>query len=792
MNRYIKIAKVTLASFAFLVVGCDDIENDNPNTPPSDLALLENNDYERRALDLTYGAYSATQLQGCMGYDFTSGAAWLSEAASEPDTQAFVQSATTFTNGLYDNTDPYALSIYRDTYILINRANNLLATVDELLKRRINNLQGDQRNLATGSDELRDSQITEDDIVIDISDFSFNNIDLDNISGVSENVIQTLFPDSEYRGNPSRLALFRGQALFLRALGLFWATNTFNLGNVPMPLKVPTTIADSKLPLTPRAQVFEQIIRDLKLAKNLYLSNFKSRPDNLASLATWGAATALLGKVYLYNEQFEEAAVAFKEVIDCPECGYALLTDDLDRNFNEAGEFNSESIFEVAFLLNKPLFNGFGSGEGNRQAESTRRGVIFGARAGGGLQWARPSHFITNLYKNEYRSPEDENETETIHILYRESRNTAINEDTHRTTSIDGARRLLSKRAKSSLFFEDDLQRLYNGTTRESFQQYGGIFNHSPVRATVKKFTDWEQAQQPQTSGINERVIRFSDVKLMYAEALLRQGAPNTAEAVLQINDVRRARGLVDLEVLFAGKEVPPVAELYGLELDEEYADFIHQENVDRIKNNTGEIIPFELDRLFAEVLNGTVILDEGSSSTSEVDRLNTLRAAGEVASLHLDWNRVGATAQDPLGATDPPFPVNLLIEEKSISNPDDILEHLFNKERPAEFAFEGHGILYNDLRRRPGGAFARLEELSQYMYLGITPDATLGNGEVASNFQALDVGNNRETFFQDFAVRVRNIRGSRLKENLYLPIPLTALEENDNLSSNPELLIRD
>ena len=62
--------------------------------------------------------------------------------------------------------------------------------------------------------------------------------------------------------------------------------------------------------------------------------------------ATWGAATAMLGKVYLYDQNWAQAASMFKEVIDSG--NYALTADIMD-NFTDENEFNIESIFEVAY-----------------------------------------------------------------------------------------------------------------------------------------------------------------------------------------------------------------------------------------------------------------------------------------------------------------------------------------------------------------------------------------------------------------------------------------------------------
>ena len=62
--------------------------------------------------------------------------------------------------------------------------------------------------------------------------------------------------------------------------------------------------------------------------------------------ATKGAAQALLGKVYLYDKNYEQAELIFGEVIASN--NYALM-EDFDQVWNRNYENNKESLFEVQF-----------------------------------------------------------------------------------------------------------------------------------------------------------------------------------------------------------------------------------------------------------------------------------------------------------------------------------------------------------------------------------------------------------------------------------------------------------
>ena len=71
-----------------------------------------------------------------------------------------------------------------------------------------------------------------------------------------------------------------------------------------------------------------------------------------AGRASQGTAKALLGKIYLQQEKFAEAANQFKDVNGEPgqmsQYGYKLLTNYADL-FKVSNKFNSESIMEISF-----------------------------------------------------------------------------------------------------------------------------------------------------------------------------------------------------------------------------------------------------------------------------------------------------------------------------------------------------------------------------------------------------------------------------------------------------------
>ena len=143
-----------------------------------------------------------------------------------------------------------------------------------------------------------------------------------------------------------------GEAKFMRAFLHFYATNLY--GDVPL---VTTTdyLVNNTIHRTPRAQVYQQIIQDLKDAQANLSDNFV----DLAGLTTTerirpnkGAATALLARVYLYigdwvNAEAQATAVLSNTV------NYTLVTD-LTQVFLKN---STEAIWQLQPV--NPIYNTF-------------------------------------------------------------------------------------------------------------------------------------------------------------------------------------------------------------------------------------------------------------------------------------------------------------------------------------------------------------------------------------------------------------------------------------------------
>ncbi len=169
-----------------------------------------------------------------------------------------------------------------------------------------------------------------------------------------------------------------GECKFLRALNYFWLVRSF--GDVPL--------QDVDLvERAPVAEVYAFIEQDLTEAIAALPAKSEYAPQDLGR-ATQGAAQALLAKVYLYQERWQDAADMANTVMNSGEYD---LEPDYATVWRATTENGIESIFELQ-----------GRGEiiahGIQQYSSTQ-----GARGPDGFGWGfnTPSEDLLNAFESE-------------------------------------------------------------------------------------------------------------------------------------------------------------------------------------------------------------------------------------------------------------------------------------------------------------------------------------------------------------------------------------------------------
>lgn len=281
---------------------------------------------------------------------------------------------------------------------------------------------------------------------------------------------------------PTKAALY-GEVHFLRAYYYFELVKFF--GDVPLFVDRRLTASDSgKMTRTARAQVYAQIEKDL-------LDAIASLPANAGQKGriTRFAAQALLGKVYLYQDKFVQAANMLENVI-----GVYRLVDNLDVLFEEEGENGPESVFEIQYTNRSNWFDwGF-----TPQGTEGNFGVIHnGIRAFNGPRFASGWSFNVPTPK--------------LVAGY---------------TAGD--------RRKNITILDIEAFARQTGATYVEGYKHTGYFNHKYMPRAGQS-----GAQIELNYSNNYRAIRYADVLLMAAEANNRGGVSD-AKAQQYLNMVRR------------------------------------------------------------------------------------------------------------------------------------------------------------------------------------------------------------------------------------------------------------
>ena len=182
-----------------------------------------------------------------------------------------------------------------------------------------------------------------------------------------------------------------GEAKFLRAMYYFRLVRVF--GGVP---KVDFVIQSSNEWKQPRAtneQIYEFIISDLESANLLLWKKSKYLSTDLGR-ATKGAAQAMLLKVNLYTQQYAKAKSWGDSIINTGD--YSLLANYAD-NFTLPGENGKESVFEIQYM-DDPMSD-FGQGNGFTRGSFTPILTKSRSSKAGGWGFNKPTKNLYDAYE---------------------------------------------------------------------------------------------------------------------------------------------------------------------------------------------------------------------------------------------------------------------------------------------------------------------------------------------------------------------------------------------------------
>jgi hypothetical protein len=240
------------------------------------------------------------------------------------------------------------------------------------------------------------------------------------------------------------------------------------------------------------------IIPDLLEAVQTLPSVTVYRGSTELGRASKGAAQALLGKVYLFRGQYNEAKAQFKAVVESGD--YELVASFRD-NHDESNENNKESLFEVQFITGG---NGWSTSTEERGSEGCLFPIWGGHPSNGDFYNWMPTIKLVSEFE-----PED------------------------------------TMRKNATAFYPGG-PRWDPAGKNEPWELLDAAGNRVRPEGTfaMRKFIQSGRDVTNTQSGINYRLIRYADVLLMYAEALNETDGP--AAALPFINLVRRRAKVPD------------------------------------------------------------------------------------------------------------------------------------------------------------------------------------------------------------------------------------------------------
>lgn len=179
-----------------------------------------------------------------------------------------------------------------------------------------------------------------------------------------------------------------GEARFLRAF-YYWHLGA-NFGNVPLIEQAyPNNPEKAQQPKVEVGQIYDFAISDLEQAVDALPASYGS--SNIGR-ATSGAARALLGKVHLYDENYEAAATAFEAVIESGE--YGLMSNHRQMFMTDN---NKEYIFEIQYKDTGGSV--WGSQDGPNLNEGHLRARLNLPEGGGGFGNIPPTQDIVDAFE---------------------------------------------------------------------------------------------------------------------------------------------------------------------------------------------------------------------------------------------------------------------------------------------------------------------------------------------------------------------------------------------------------
>ena len=293
------------------------------------------------------------------------------------------------------------------------------------------------------------------------------------------------------------------EARFLRAYYNFELVKWF--GDIPIKPEGRFVLGDEKtIPRSPKADVYALIEQDLQFA----VANLSYTASQIGRV-TKGSAQALLGKVYLYQDKFDQASSILENLI---QNGPYMLEQDYTKIFEFAGENGVGSVFEVQYTDEQ------GAGFGCLQCSEGNVAVGFqGVRGYVGPEFTSGFSFNvpTQNVVDEFEAGDNRKDVAILDI---------------------------------------DAWAASTGAAFTTGYEHTGYFNRKYI---PRKRSADAAGDLNLTNPNNYRAIRYADVLLMAAEAFNRKSNPDDDKAKTYLNLVReRAFGNANNNISTTGSNL--------------------------------------------------------------------------------------------------------------------------------------------------------------------------------------------------------------------------------------------
>ncbi|QIH36931.1 RagB/SusD family nutrient uptake outer membrane protein [Sphingobacterium sp. DR205] len=256
---------------------------------------------------------------------------------------------------------------------------------------------------------------------------------------------------------------------------------------------------------TPQKEVYDFVVAELKdCATKLPATYVNADRWRMSS----GVCLSLLSRLGLYYKDYELAKTSAKQVIDSKVYNLWLSTtnknDSYAELFSYAGELNDERIF---FKEN---------GCSNAWTSFAPFGI-------GGETYLSPTNTVVNNFETKQGKTIQELGRDSI-LIYQQNPNYKNNRD---------------PRLSASVFVPND--RFQNQYTLDPFYNPTDKIGETKSTATgywIKKYID-ARDRQAKSGSLDFMIIRYAEILLNYAEAMIETGQWNNAETLAAINEVR-------------------------------------------------------------------------------------------------------------------------------------------------------------------------------------------------------------------------------------------------------------